>query len=559
MKSGYTIGCDFGTLSMRAVLVRLEDGAILAEQVYEYPDSVITERLPGSGVELKGPGWALQNPDDWLNAMYTCVPAVVAAAKVAKSDIKGIGVDFTTCTVLPMDRQGTPLCKLPQYRSRPHAWPKLWKNHTAVPEAEDMTRADTQNHRHVFDDYGFRASSEFFFPKILEVLRKDEEIYNTAYTFIEGGDYVTYKMTGALVRSSCLAAAKAQYNAAEHRYPPKEFFRDLDPRMEGVVEDKHLGSIGTGASRAGLLQPEMAEKLGLCAGTPVCIAHADAAVALVGAGAIHPNEITFAMGTSTCHIMMAETKEQIPGMFGVYKDGVLPDYYTYEAGQDAVGDIFDWFCRRMVPQSYFDEAAARGVAIQKLLDEKAGAIPVGASGVMALDWMNGNRSILQDTDLTGMIMGLTLSTKAEEVYRALIEATAFGTRVIMEAFARYNVPVKKIFACGGLAHKSPILMQIYADILNQPISVTAVKQTSALSTAIFAAVAAGSRDGGYDTFDEAVEHMVQPPRRVYTPDPANVPKYDRLYRVYREMHDLLGAAKESPMKELRRIQRESIQ
>ena len=557
MKTGYTIGCDYGTLSMRAVLVRLEDGAVLAEHVYEYPDAVITDRLPGSEVELKGPGWALQNPDDWLDALCTNVPAVIQEAGVNKEDILGLSVDFTTCTVLPMDEQGNVLCQLPQYRNRPHAWPKLWKNHTAATEAEAFTALDAEKKYGVLDDYGFRASSEFFFPKLLKTLHDDPEVYNAAYTFMEGGDYVTYKMTGELNRSSCLAAAKAQYDCSGRGYPPKEFFRDLDPRFENVVEDKHLGNIVTIGQRAGYLQPEMAEKLGLKAGMPVAIAHADAAIALIGAGVTKPNEITFIMGTSTCHMMTAETKEQIPGMFGVYKDGILPDCYTYEAGQSAVGDIFDWFCRRMVPQSYFDEANARGVAIQKVLDEKAGQIPVGASGIMALDWMNGNRSILQDADLTGMIMGLTLSTKAEEVYRALIEATAFGTRVIMEAFQEYNVPVNKIFACGGLAHKSPVLMQIYADVLNAPITVTAVKQTSALSAAIFAAVAVGEADGGYDTFEDAVAHMVQPPKCVYTPNPENVPKYDQLYKVYRAMHDYLGAAN-SPMKELRRIQRENI-
>ena len=557
MKKGYTIGCDYGTLSMRAVLVRLEDGAVMAEHTYEYPDAVITERLPGTDVELKGPGWALQNPDDWLNALYTNIPAIVAEAGVDKEEILGLSVDFTTCTVLPMDEQGNALCQLPQYRNRPQAWPKLWKNHTAAAEAEAFTALDAEKKYGVLDDYGFRASSEFFFPKLLKTLHEDEEIYNTAYTFMEGGDFVTYKMTGQWNRSSCLAAAKAQYDCSGRGYPPKEFFRDLDPRFENVVEDKRLGNIVTIGQRAGYLQPEMAEKLGLKAGMPIAIAHADAAIALIGAGVTKPNEITFIMGTSTCHMMTAETKEQIPGMFGVYKDGILPGCYTYEAGQSAVGDIFDWFCRRMVPQSYFEEANARGVAIQKVLDEKAGQIPIGASGIVALDWMNGNRSILQDADLTGMIMGLTLSTKAEEVYRALIEATAFGTRVIMEAFKEYNVPVNKIFACGGLAHKSPVLMQIYADVMNAPITVTAVKQTSALSAAIFAAIAVGEADGGYDTFEDAVAHMVQPPKCVYTPIPENVEKYDRLYKVYRAMHDYLGAA-DSPMKELRRIQRENI-
>ena len=557
MSDRYTIGCDYGTLSMRAVLVRVSDGEIMAEETFEYPHGVITDALPESGVPLQGPGWALQDPDDYLQALETCVPAVVTKSGVDPSEIIGIGVDFTTCTVVPLDENLVPMCKNPQLRDRPHAWVKLWKNHTAGREANDITRIVEEKGWHILDDYGFRASSEWFFPKILEIIRKDEDMYQRTYTYSEAGDYIVSRLVGRMVRSGVLAAAKGLHDNVNNRYPDKEFFRALDPRMESIVEDKHLDNIQRVGSAAGSLIGSMARKLGLPEGITVSVAHADAGCALPGAGLVNPNEMLFVMGTSTCHMMMAETKEQIPGMFGVYFDGILPGLYAYEAGQGAVGDIFDWFCRRFVPQSYYEEAAQKGVVIQKLLDEKAAALKVGESGVVALDWMNGNRCILQNTELTGMLMGLTLSTKAEEVYRALIEATAFGTKVIMDQFAAYKVPVKQIFACGGLAHKSPVVMQIYADVLGLPIKVTAVKQTSALSTSIFAAVAAGSEKGGYDDYPSAVARMVKPPKGEYFPIPENVERYKKLFAIYREMHDFLGK-EGSPMLRLRELQRESL-
>ena len=557
MEERYTIGCDFGTLSMRAVLVRLRDGEVVAEETFDYPHGVITGQLPESGVLLSGPGWALQDPDDYLQALEHCVPTVVKESGVDPAAIIAMGVDFTTCTVVPLDEKLVPLCKNPRFRDRPHAWIKLWKNHTAGPEANDITRIVAQKGWHTLDDYGFRASSEWFFSKILEIIRKDEDTYRQTYTYSEAGDYIVSQLVGKMVRSGVLAAAKGLYDNVNNRYPDKEFFRALDPRMENIVEEKHLDNIQQVGSVAGGLTAGMAGRLGLKEGTTICVAHADAGCALPGAGLVQPNEMLFVMGTSTCHMMMAETKEQIPGMFGVYYNGILPGYYAYEAGQGAVGDIFDWFCRRFVPQSYYEEADQRGIAIQKLLDEKAAKLKVGESGVIALDWMNGNRCILQNSELTGLFMGLTLSTTAEEVYRALLEATAFGTKVIMDQFAAYHVPVKGVYACGGLAHKSPVVMQIYADVLGLPIKVSAVKQTSALSTSIFAAVAAGSAKGGYDDYATAVSRMVKPPKREYFPIPENVERYQKLFAIYREMHDLLGK-EGSPMLRLRELQRECL-
>ncbi len=538
---------------MRAVLVNLLDGTVVAEEVYDYSNAVITNTLPDSDVKLGAGDWALQDPEDYMRALDKCIPAIVKQSGVNPEDIVGLGVDFTTCTVMPMSKEGIPLCQLSQYRDRPHAWPKLWKNHTAHHEAEQITNFVTENKLPHLDDYGYRMSAEWFFPKVWEVLKKDKEIYDTAYTFIEAGDYIVYKLVGEIKRSGVLAAAKSQFDNDTLSYPDKDFFRGLDPRLENIVEEKNLGKILQVGQTAGSVTPEMAQRLGLSSSTVVCVAHADAAVALVGAGITKPNQMIFAMGTSTCHIMLTKEKVAIPGIGAVYKNGVLPGYYTYEAGQGAVGDIFDWFCKNYVPQQYAEEAKERGIVLQKLLDEKAEALGIGTSGVLALDWMNGNRCILQDAGLTGLIMGMSMSTKAEAVYRALLEATAFGTRMITQQFEKYGVPIDEIFACGGLAHKSDVVMQMYSDVLNTPIKVTAVKQTSALSTAIFAAVAAGGKMGGYDDYETAVAAMVKPPKCVYNPIPENVEKYNQLFEVYSEMHDLMGRAENSPMKKLRAL------
>ena len=553
----YVIGCDFGTLSMRAILVGVEDGNILSEQVLNYRHGVITEKLPESGVPLRGPDWALQHPDDYLEALYTNIPALLNATGVNAEDIIAIGVDFTTCTVVPLAPDGEPLCKQPAFANRPHAWVKLWKNHTAHKEAEDITAYVEKTGSNLLDYYGGRTSSEFFFPKIWEILRKDEEVYHSADTFLEAGDFVVYKLCGNMVRSGVLAAAKGFHDNSAMAFPSPEFFRGLDPRLENIVTEKKLQGVVQVGSPAGTLTKAMAERLGLTTDTVVCSAHADAACTLPGAGIVEPHVMTYVMGTSTCHMMMTETFKKMPGACAVYYEGILPGYYCYEAGQSAVGDIFDWFCKQYLPPSYMEEARERGINIMQLMDEKAGKLAIGESGLIALDWMNGNRSILQDANLTGLIMGLTLATKPEEIFRALLEATGFGTRVIMDQFDACGLRIDKIFACGGLAQKSSVLMQIYSDIMGKPIQVSAVKQTSAMASALFASVAAGAEKGGHSDYRTAVKAMIPPPTVTYTPIAENTEKYAALYKIYRQMHDFMAQEENNPMKALRALQQSS--
>lgn len=543
---------------MRAVLVDVSDGTVLSEELLEYPHGVITSELPNSSHKLSGPDWALQHPDDYLFALKTNISALIRNSGVEPNDIIALGVDFTTCTVVPVAPDGKALCQHEEFKDRPHAYVKLWKNHTSHKEADEITEYTHAIKSDVLDNYGYRASSEWFFPKIWEILRKDPEVYSKAYTFLEAGDFIVYKLTGNMVRSGVFAAAKGFHDNVKMSFPTKEYLRGLDPKLENIVEEKHLTNVVRVGSKAGMLTAEMAKELGLHEGIVVCTAHADAACTLPGAGIVEPNIMTYVMGTSTCHMMMAREMVNIPGMCATYYDGILPGYYCYEAGQSAVGDIFDWFTKKFLPKEYTDEAKSRNIHIMQLMNEKARKYGVGQSGLIALDWMNGNRSILQDSNLTGLIMGLTLSTTPEEIYLALLEATAFGTKVIMDQFAAYNIKIDKLYACGGLAQKNTLLMQIYSDVMGQEITVSAVKETSALASAIFAAVAARRENGGYDDYGEAVSAMVPKPIKTYSPNAQNVEKYKELYSIYKGLHDYMSQSENNPMKKLRDLQYRSF-
>ena len=545
----YAIGCDFGTLSMRAVLVDTVDGRVLAEDVYEYQNGVITDRLPESKVLLEGADWALQDPRDYLRALEQCVPGVLRSSGVSAEEIAGIGVDFTICTVVPVDEKGNPLSFNPAFRERPHAWVKLWKNHTAQKEADDITDYVMKNNLDLLDYCGYRVSSEAFFPKVWEIYRKDREAYEAAYTFLDGGDFIVSKLVGKFVRSGVQAASRAFHDNETMQFPDASFFGGLDPGLANIVADKHLDNVLRVGSAAGTLSPEMAKVLGLSTDTVVCVAHADAAVALPGCGIVGPNVMAFIMGTSACYVAMSESKIKIPGISSSYYEGVLPGYYCYEAGQSAVGDIFQWFCTHYLPAAYTEEAKARGMSPMALMDEKAAGLAIGQSGLVALDWMNGNRCVLEDSELSGLIVGLTLSTRPEEVYRALLEAVTFGAKVIMDRFVEYGVEVTEARACGGLAHKSSVLMQMYADVLGISIQVSAYKHTSALASAVFAAVAAGV----YENHKQAVEKMVPPPSKTYTPDSANTAKYQVLFEKYKALHDYFGGEGKALMKGLRHL------
>jgi L-ribulokinase len=546
----YTIGVDFGTLSGRAVLVDVADGREIASAVYEYSHGAMDETLP-DGTRL-GPDWALQDPADYLRALELTIPQVLKDGKVAASDVIGLAIDFTACTMLPVTADGTPLCFLDQWKSHPHAWVKLWKHHAAQPEANALNRIAAERGEAFPVRYGGKISSEWLIPKIWQILDEAPEVYAAAAKLLEAGDWVIWQLTGNERRNSCTAGYKGIWSKQDG-YPSKAFFKALDPRLENVVAEKLSTDIYPLGAKAGGLTPAMAARLGLTAGIAVAVANVDAHVAVPACTVVAPGKMVMIMGTSICHMVCGTESKIVPGMCGVVEDGILPGLFGFEAGQSAVGDIFAWFVENCVPGSYEDEAKAHGISVHQLLTEKAAALQPGESGLLALDWWNGNRSVLVDTALSGMFLGATLTTKPEEMYRALIEATAYGTAMIVNTFAQYGVPVDEIYCCGGLASKNALLMQIYADVTGRPMRIAASEQTCALGSAMHAAVAAGKAAGGYDTIQDAAATMARVKDEQYEPIPANQAVYAELYAEYAKLHDYFGRGENDVMKRLRAV------
>ncbi len=551
----YSIGVDFGTESGRAVLVDVSTGREVATAVYPYSHSVIDEKLPDSGVLLE-PDWALQDPLDYVRTFQTTIPAVLKGSGVDPADVIGVGVDFTACTMLPVKADGTPLCALPEFRDNPHAWVKLWKHHAAQPEADKINATARQMKLDWLDRYGGKISSEWFFSKTLQILDEAPDVYQAADRLLEATDWVIWQLTGVETRNSCTAGYKALWSKREG-FPDRSYFKALDPRLENVVDEKMTRTIQPIGNRAGGLTEEAARWTGLKAGTAVAIANVDAHVAVPAVGVTEPGSMVMIMGTSTCHMVLGDEEHVVPGMCGYVEDGIIPGFFGYEAGQSCVGDHFAWFVENCIPAAYQAEAAMRGIDIHQLLEEKAAKLKPGDSGLLALDWWNGNRSVLVDVDLTGLLIGATLATKAEEIYRALIEATAYGTRVIVDTFEANGVPVRQLVACGGLPEKNKLLMQIYADVTGREIKVSASKQTPALGSAMFGAVAAGQAAGGYASIYEAARVMAHLKDESFTPIPANQKVYETLFAEYVRLHDYFGRGGNNVMKTLKKIKAEA--
>lgn len=552
----YVIGIDFGTESGRALLVDVADGREVATCVHPYANGVIDERLPAdAGGQRLPPDWALQDPNDYLEVFKRAVPAVLKESGVAPDDVIGIGIDFTACTMLPTKADGTPLCFLPEWRSNPHAWVKLWKHHAAQPEADKINATARAMGERWLDRYGGKISSEWFFSKTLQILDEAPEVYAAADRLIEAADWVVWQLTGRETRNSCTAGYKAMWSKREG-FPSKEYFKALDPRLENVVDEKLSRTIAPLGGRAGGLTAEAAAWMGLKPGTAVAVANVDAHVAVPAATVVEPGRMVIIMGTSNCHMVLGTEEHIVPGMCGYVEDGIIPGFFGYEAGQSCVGDHFAWFVENCVPVAYEREAAARGINVHKFLEERAAALKPGENGLLALDWWNGNRSVLVDVDLTGLLLGATLATKPEEIYRALIEATAYGTRMIIETFAANGVPVHEIVATGGLPDRNKLLMQIYADVTGRPIKVAGTHQGGALGSAMHGAVAAGKAASGYDTIVEAAQRMAHLRADAYTPNPAATAIYDRLYAEYVILHDYFGRGANDVMKRLKALRAE---
>jgi L-ribulokinase len=458
----YTIGVDFGTESGRAVIVEVGTGREVASAVYAYRNGVIDEKLPESGVTLE-PDWALQDPEDYLRVFQKAIPLALAQSGVDAAEVIGVGIDFTACTMLPVKADGTPLCTLPEWRHVPHAWVKLWKHHAAQPEADQINETARKMGQGWLERYGGKISSEWFFSKVLQILNEAPEVYAAADRMLEAADWVVWQLTGVETRNACTAGYKAIWSKRDG-FPTKEYFAALHPKLANVIDEKMSRDIRPVGLKAGGLNAQAAKWTGLKEGTAVAIANVDAHVAVPAATVTGPGRMVMIMGTSICHMVLGTEEHLVPGICGYVEDGIIPGFFGYEAGQSCVGDHFAWFVENCLPAAYEQEAQNRKLDPHALLEEKAARLKPGESGLLALDWWNGNRSVLVDVDLTGLLLGATLATKAEEIYRALIEATAYGTRVIVEAFQHNGVPIHELVACGGLPEKNKLLMQIYADV-----------------------------------------------------------------------------------------------
>ena len=549
MSARYALGIDYGTESGRAVLVDCADGSEVAASVYPYANGVIDERLPDSGIELE-PEWALQDPADYVRTLQHAVPEVLSG--IRPEQVVGVGIDFTSCTMLPTTADGTPLCELADLRHRPHAWAKLWKHHAAQPEANEINAVARARGEPWVSRYGGKISSEWFFPKALQILHEDPEVYARAGRLIEAADWIVWQLTGVETRNTTTAGYKAIWSNADG-FPSREYFAALDPRFENVVDEKMSRRIDAIGGRAGGIGERAAAWTGLLPGTPVAVANVDAHVSAPAVGCVAPGALVVIMGTSNCHVLLGDRLASVGGMCGVVEDGVVPGLFGYEAGQSAVGDIFAWFVEHSVPPYVHELAQRRGSDVHHVLEEQAAALAVGESGLLALDWWNGNRSVLVDADLAGLIVGFSLSTRPHEVYRALLEATAFGTRVIVDAFEGAGLPVDRIVACGGLPHRNRLLMQVYADVLDRPIDVAASQNAPALGAAMFGAIAGGA----WGSIGEASARMVAPAAETYLPDGRSRHGYDALYAEYARLHDLFGRGGDDVMKTLKRVRDET--
>lgn len=549
----YVVGVDYGTLSGRAVVVRVSDGAELGTAVHPYPHAVLEDVLPAhlAGVERPlPPEWALQVPEDYREVLRVAVPAAVAAAGIDPARVVGIATDFTACTMVPTRADGTPLNEVDGLADRPHAYVKLWKHHAAQQQADRINELARKREEPWLGRYGGLISSEWEFAKGLQVFEEDRAVYDRMDHWVEAADWIVWQLCGTYVRNACTAGYKGIRQ--EGRYPDPEFLAQLAPSFDRFVTDKVEHRIGALGDMAGTLTAEAARWTGLPEGIAVAVGNVDAHVTAPAAQAVGPGQMVAIMGTSTCHVMSAEVVREVPGMCGVVDGGIVAGLWGYEAGQSGVGDIFGWFTQHAVPRAYVEAAAAAGESVHEHLTRLAAAQEVGEHGLVALDWHSGNRSVLVDHELSGLVMGLTLATRAEDVYRALLEATAFGTRVIVNAFRDSGVPVEELIIAGGLA-RNALLMQIYADVTRLPLSVIDSAQGPALGAAIHAAVAAGA----YPDVPTAAKQMGRVRRHVHLPDERRSSAYDALFEEYQALHDHFGRATGS-MRRLKGIRREAV-
>lgn len=537
----YVIGLDFGTNSCRSLIVNAANGNEIASHVFPYPSGDA-----GVIVDKNDPNLARQNPADYLLGIETTIKAAIIKAKEADSNFKpenviGIGVDTTGSSPMPVDENGNALCFDEKFKDNPAAYVWLWKDHTSYNEAALITETAAKIRPQYLAKIGGVYSSEWWWSKILHCKNVAPEIFNAAYSWVEICDWIPANLTGELnpnkiKRSVCAAGHKAMFNSSWQGLPDEEFLNTLSNGL-GDLRSRLFDTAFTADKLMGYLSKQWADKLGLTTNAAVAVGAFDAHMGAVGAG-VNEGTLVKILGTSTCDVMVSPSNKNlkdIPGVCGIVNGSVMDGYFGIEAGQSAVGDIFLWFVNNLVPDSYGKTQDEKF----KNLEEAASKLKPGESGLLALDWNNGNRTILVDVRLAGLILGQTLHTQPHEIYRALVEATAFGALAIIDRIEEFGVKIKEVVNCGGLASKNPMLMQIYADITNRPMKISRSDQTPALGAAMFSAIAAGKKSGGYDNIEEAQKAMTGTGKE-FVPNEKNHLIYKRLYSLYKQLHDAFG-------------------
>ncbi|MGD6886517.1 ribulokinase [Staphylococcus shinii] len=526
----YSIGIDYGTASGRVFLVDTSNGDIISTYIKEYQHGTISESLNGKPLPHN---YFLQHAEDYTSILEEGVKHVLAESNVSSDSVIGIGVDFTSCTIVFLDEDFKPLHLNPALKDNPHSYVKLWKHHGAQDEATQMKKVSDEINPSWLDYYGHSVNSEWMIPKILEVKHKAPEILKQTAYIMEAGDYLVSLLTDKNIRSNCGIGFKGFYNEDDgFNY---DFFEAVDPELPAIVKNKCEAPVVPIGESAGNLSEYYQQLWGLSVNVQISPYIIDAHSGVLGVGAIEQGEFTPVIGTSTCHLMLDPKQEPIPAITGSVKDAIIPGLYAYEAGQAAVGDLFN-YSAELAPKAIADQAEQQGISIFEYLEQLASEIPIDEQHVTVLDWHNGNRSILSDSHLTGSIFGLTLQTPFEMIHRAHIESTAFGTKMIMQQFENNNIPVHTVYAAGGIPIKSELLVDIYANVLNKEIVVI----DSSNATALGAAMLAANVGGAYVTLKEAVQQMKQPIYYRKQPEPEKVKKYEILFQRYKSLHDLLG-------------------
>lgn len=542
----YTIGIDYGTLSARALLLNIETGAEVAVSEYVYPHAILQPEY--FATNYMNPAMSLQHPGDYLEALKLTIRDVLEKARISADDVCGIGFDFTSCSVLPVAADGTPLCFLKEFQNEPHAYVKLWNSYSAQEEAEIITRIAAERDENWLKLVSGKVSAEWLFPKLYETLRNAPHVFEKADRYMEYGDWITWMLTGKQVSSASFAGFKALWNP-NTGYPENSFWAAVDHRMGNIIGTKVGTDVQSAGTLAGYIDRRGQELTGLNVGTAVSVPLIDAHAPMCSSGAVGPEQLLLTLGTSAAFTVMDTKKRLIDGIFSSTEDGILPGLTAYDASQPSMGNTFAWFMENCVPERYANEAKQREISLFQLLDEKAARLAPGGNGLLVLDWWNGNRAPYNDFDLSGMILGLTLKTKPEEIYRAIIESCAFAARMVRDLYQNGGIHIRDIRAGGGIARKNPMLMQIYADVLCIPIRVADSMQPGSKGGAIFAAVASGAYRDAY----QAAEVLADKCETLYIPNGNNRDAYDALYEEYRRLCAYFAEGENPVMKRLRNI------